>query len=222
MKTRYLQIFILILATAFTFSAAPALAKKTGQMRSVKSVELQEALRDLWVDHIFWVRSVVMSTRYGDIEAAKVAEENAVKNARAIADSIVPFYGKAAGDKLFELLAGHYGAVKNYMTAAFANDKTGMDTARDELMTNGNTIAVFLSSANPNWPKDTLEMLLMTHGTHHIDQIDALSNKTHQVNVVDRKDFASEAATWVSMKNHMYTIADALAAGIVKQFPKKF
>ncbi len=213
MNTRYFQTFVLVLAMMFAFTTAPAYAKKSSSpARSVKSVQLEEVLRDLWVDHIFWVRSVVMSTKFGDAEAAKVAETNAVENAKAIAGAIVPFYGKAAGDKLFELLAGHYGAIKSYMTAAYANDNAGKETSRNNLVANANAIAAFLSSANPNWPKATLESLLMTHGAHHIDQINAIAGK----------DFASEAVTWGSMKKHMYMIADALAAGIVKQFPKKF
>ncbi|MFP5211844.1 MAG: hypothetical protein ACLGPL_00550 [Acidobacteriota bacterium] len=135
-----------------------------------------------------------------------------MENARKIADSIVPFYGKAAGDKLFGLLAEHFGAVKSYMTAAYAKDKAGMENARNGLIGNAETIAVFLSSANPtNWPKDTLNTLLMSHGAHHISQINAVENK----------DFASEAQIWDAMKEHMNTIADALSAGIAKQFPNK-
>ncbi len=36
------------------------------------------------------------------------------------------------------------------------------------------------------------------------------------------KDYGAEATTWTAMKKHIYTIADALAGGIEKQFPKKF
>lgn len=85
-----------------------------------KTVELQLALRDLWVGHIFWVRNVVLATKYSDADAAKVAEDKVVENAKAIGDAIAPIYGKEAGDKLFGLLAGHYGAIKDYMTVAIA------------------------------------------------------------------------------------------------------
>jgi hypothetical protein len=115
----------------------------------------------------------------------------------------VPFYGKEASDKLFELLAGHYGAIKKYLNAEFANDKEGMQAARDELVSNADRIAAFLSSANPNWPKATLEDLLRTHGAHHLSQIDYVAHN----------DFASEAVNWSTMKKHIYMIADALAAG---------
>jgi hypothetical protein len=212
MQTRSLQVFALALAVSLMLTAVPAFGKKPAGTRSTKAIELQDTLRDLWVDHIFWVRTVVLTSKYGDAEATKVAEANAVQNAKAIAASMVPFYGKDAGDKLFDLLAGHYGAVKGYMSAAYANDTAGMEGARKHLTANAKEIAAFLSSANPNWPKDTLESLLLAHGAHHLQQIDA----------INRKDFASEAETWAMMKKHMYTIADALAAGIVKQFPKRF
>ncbi len=199
-----------------TIVASPAFAKGKAVKaikESYKAVELKLALRDLWTDHIFWVRSVVYDTKFGDADAAKVAEENVVKNAHEIAGAVATFYGKEAGDKLFGLLAGHYGAIKEYLTAAVAGSKEGKDLAGDKIKKNADEIAVFLSSANPkNWPKDVLLSLLIAHGGHHIAQIDA----------VVAKDYMTEATVWDNMKKHVYTIADALAGGIEKQFPKKF
>jgi len=205
---------IVLFAVVLLMAAAPSLAHEKHMVatESAKSVELRESLRDLWVGHIFWVRNVVLMTKLGDTAGAKVAEENTVKNARAIADSIAPLYGTAAADKLFGLLAGHYGAVKSYMTAAYAADKAGKENAVAKLKENGTEIAVFLSGANPNWPKDTLVSLLFTHAVHHVAQIDAFT----------AKDYAAEAETWTAMNEHILMLADALGKGIVKQFPKKF
>ena len=160
---------------------------------------------------MFWVRNVAVATRYGDSEATKIAEDKVVENAKAIAGAIEPFYSKGASDKLFGLLAGHYGAVKGYMTATYTNDSGGIDASKDKLIKNADEIAVFLSSANPYLPKDTLTGLLYAHGGHHIAQLNALA----------AKDFAAEAKIWDEMKAHMYVIADALADGLAKQFPKK-
>lgn len=202
---------LLVVLTLVVLVVSPAYAKE--KMEPMKAAELQMTLRDLWVGHIFWVRSVVFATFYGDTEAAKVAEENVVSNAKEIAAAVGSFYGKEAGDKLFGLLAGHYGAIKEYLTTSIAGDKAGKDAAVEKLKKNATEIAEFLNGANPkNWPKDTLVSLLMAHGGHHIAQIDA----------VTAKNFSSEATTWEAMKKHIYTIADALAGGIVKQFPKKF
>jgi hypothetical protein len=123
----------------------------------------------------------------------------------------VPYYGKDAGDMLFTLLAGHDGAVKEYMTAAFANNKDAKTAAIDKMNKNADEIATFLSSANPNWPKPTLLAALSAHGGHHVAQIDAINGKV----------FATEAKVWNDMKMHIYVIADVLADGIVKQFGTK-
>lgn len=203
---------LLMIFVLFTGPSAIAAKKHTGPILTTKTVELKLALRDLWVGHIFWVRNVVLATKMGDIEGAKVAEGKVVEDARAIADAIVPIYGKPAGDKLFGLLAGHYGAVKDYMTVAFAGDMAGKGPAVEKIKANAGEIATFLSSANPNWPKDAVLGLLMAHGAHHIAEIDQINSK----------DFAAEAKTWDDMKDHIYKIADALADGIVMQFPKKF
>ncbi|MBJ6724713.1 hypothetical protein [Geomesophilobacter sediminis] len=206
--------YLAVVTAAVLLTAPPALAHEHMRMtkESPKSVQLRETLRDLWIGHVFWVRNVAYSTRIGDMEAAKVAEQNVVSNARALADSVSPLYGKKASDKLFGLLAGHYGAIKEYMTASYAGNKEGKDAAVEKIKANAIDIATFLSGANPNWPKQTLVSLLFAHGGHHMAQIDEFA----------AKNYTAEAQTWEAMKNHMYLIADALAGGIVKQFPKKF
>jgi hypothetical protein len=172
----------------------------------------QDALRDLWVDHIFWVRNVVDARLAEDTARSKIAEDQVVANARAIADAIEPFYAKAGADKLFELLAGHWGAISDYLDGTIAGKAPAQEAAFEQLANNAREIATFLSGANPNLPEDTLYGLLTAHGAHHVQQIRQLQ----------AKQYAQEAATWSAMKNHMYVIADALGDGIAKQFPEKF
>jgi hypothetical protein len=197
---------------------APAIAGKDHAAHSGpshgKATETQtaQALRDLWLGHVFWVRDVVQHTLSGNTAAAKAAEDQAVANAKAIAGAIEPFYGKPASEKLFGLLAGHYGAVKEYLEASKAGSKPKQDAATGKLVANANEIAAFLAGANPNLPEETLKGLLAAHGGHHLTQIQQLQSK----------QYAQEAATWEAMKNHMYVIADALAGGLAKQFPEKF
>ena len=162
--------------------------------------------------HVFWVRNVVEETMAGHADAAKTAENQVVANAKQIAAAIEPFYGKAASDKLFSLLAGHYGAVKQYLDATMSNSKAKQDAAVKSLTDNAGEIASFLAGANPHLPADTLRGLLVAHGGHHIQQIQQLRGK----------QYAQEAQTWEAMKNHMYVIADALAGALAKQFPEKF
>jgi hypothetical protein len=197
---------------AMSAQAAPAESAKKVETVSVKLAGTRAAIRDLWVGHIFWVREVVDHLASKDSAAAADAEKEVVANAKQIAGAFEPFYGKAATDKLFNLLAGHYGAVKAHAVATLANKPADAQKAFDELVANAGEIAKFLSSANPNWPEQTLRGLLTAHGGHHVQQNQQIA--AHK--------FADEAHTWEMMKNHMYTVADALADGLAKQFPDKF
>ena len=192
--------------------AGPALADAPGGAVPAKVAATQAAERDLWVGHIFWVREVVRGLAEKNPTAAEFAEKQVVANARQIAGSIEPFYGKAATDQLFKLLAGHYTAIKAHATATVAGDSAGAKQAIADLTGNANEIAKFLSGANPNLPEATLKSLLAAHGGHHVQQNQQLA----------AHDMAGEARTWDAMKSHIYTLADALVGGIAKQFPDKF
>lgn len=179
---------------------------------ATKTVQTDAILRDLWAGHAFWVRNVVVETLRGNKAGASAAEQEVVANAKQIAGAIEPFYGKAASEKLFELLAGHYGAVKQYLNATTEGSKSKQDAAMKALTGNVDEIATFLSGANPNLPFETLKSLLLAHGGHHIQQIQQIK----------AKQYAEEAKTWSAMKDHMYVIADALTGALAKQFPDKF
>jgi hypothetical protein len=206
------SILALLLGAAVPVSAHQADQHAAAATLSGKVDQTDAALRDLWIGHVFWVRNVVAETLAGNTAAATAAEKEVVANARQIGSSIEPFYGKAAADKLFDLLAGHYGAVKQYLEATVANSQPKQEAAQKALTANAGEIATFLSGANPNLPLEALRGMLLAHGGHHIQQIQQLHNK----------QYVQEAQTWSAMKNHMYAIADALTGALAKQFPAKF
>ena len=214
MKTLGTVITAAALAASMTL-ASPALAQHAAHAAAAqapggKAAATSAAMRDLWMGHIFWARAVVTNSLAGNKAAAAAAEKQVVANARSIAGAIEPHYGKDASEKLFGLLAGHYGAIKEFLQAG--GDKAKEGAALKKLTGNAGEIAKFLSGANPNLPFDTLQGLLLAHGGHHVQQIRQLR----------AKQYAEEAQTWEAMKDHMYVVADALAGAIVKQFPAKF
>jgi hypothetical protein len=179
---------------------------------SAKQAATQAALRDLWVEHVFWIRSYVVASKDGNQMERKVAVEQVLANAGSISSAIAGFYGKPAGDQMLTLLAGHWGAVKEYSDATFDHGGKGQQEATAKLIANAKQIAAFLAKANPNLPESTLVGLLSAHGAHHIAQIQQIS----------KGDYAAEARTWSEMRSHMFAIADALTGGLAKQFPDKF
>ena len=172
---------------------------------------LAQTLRTLWLGHVEATRVYLFAAHDHNAAKSKAAADHVVANAKQIAGAVGSFYGAAAGDQMLTLLAGHWGAVKAYTDSTFAHDDAGRTQAIQNLNANAKAIADFLSGANPNLPQPVLLSLLAGHGAHHIAQIQQ----------VEAGDIAGEAKTWEAMRAHMIVIADALAAGIAKQFPDK-
>lgn len=179
---------------------------------SAAQASTQAALRDLWVEHVFWVRNYVLASKTKDAAQIKAATAQVLANATSISGAVAAYYGKPAGEKMLTLLAGHWGAVKAYSDATFSKNAKGQEDASAQLVTNAKAIAAFLASANPNLPEATLVRLLSAHGAHHFAQAQQIY----------KSDYEAEAKTWAGMRSHMITIADALASAIAKQFPEKF
>jgi hypothetical protein len=201
---------LLLLATVACAHDAPAVAGEAAATPAV--FETRMALRDLWVEHVFWIRNYVLATAAGDAAQRQVAETEIVDNATALAATIVPFYGQDASDELLTLLAGHWNAVRDFDTATVRHSDAGRDQASKALTANAREIAGFLSGANPYLPEDAVFGLLAAHGAHHVAQIDQ----------VTAGDFPLEAETWQTMRMHMLVIADAIAGALAQQFPDRF
>jgi hypothetical protein len=129
---------------------------------------MRQNLRDLWVGYNFWVRHVVSNIATNDPEERDAAEQEVVANTKQIANTLTPFYGEAASEKLFSLLDSNIGAVHEYSEATVAGNKRQQDTALAHLASNADEIADFLSQLNPYLHKETVRALIATHGAHHV------------------------------------------------------
>jgi hypothetical protein len=206
----------LLLAAAFgstTALAAPThdASEHAAANQPVQAPKLQAAMRTLWHGHVVHTREYALAMHAHKPVAAKSAADAVVANARQISDAVAGFYGKAAGTRMLELLAGHWGAVKALTDARAKGDNAAADKAMADLTTNAGEIAKFLAGANPNLPEADVRGLLVAHGAHHLQQVQQIM----------AGDMHAEAQTWKAMQQHMDTIADALAGAIAKQFPAK-
>ena len=200
------------IACAHSTDSPAATVSPSATAHPAKVAETKAVLRDLWLGHILSIRNVAVATMDKNASARSAAEAGVVANAEQIARSIEPFYGKSASDKLFTLLAGHYGAIRDHLDATVAGAASRQEAAVKALTANAAEISTFLSGANPNLPKDTLMGLLMAHAAHHLTQFQQLKDG----------DYIHEAETWTGMKQHIYVVSDALAQALAAQFPSKF
>lgn len=203
---------VLVLAIAGVLGCAqqPPVVQATANQADL--AQTKAMMRNLWAGHIFWIRNVVMDNAIGNAAAREIAEKEVVANAKQIAGMLSPFYGEAASEKLFALLADHYAAITEYADATVVGNPPKQEAALAHLAANADDIAVFLSGANPYLSPDSVRGLIAAHGSHHVAQI----NQLHE------HDYSSEAQTWKVMRKHVDVIADALTTAVAKQFPTRF
>jgi hypothetical protein len=109
MAHHFLSIGVLGLSLIMTGCTHSTHTQSSPHEETAKMVQTREALRDLWVSHIFWIRNVVWDDAMNNPAARDAAEKEVLANAKQIANTIQPFYGDAASEELLTLLAGHYG-----------------------------------------------------------------------------------------------------------------
>ncbi|WP_426445834.1 glycosyltransferase [Paenibacillus sp. S-38] len=174
-------------------------------------VQLAFTLRKLWMEHLFWTRTYIVSAVDGLADRDKVLAR-LLKNQQDLGDAIKPYYGEAAGNKLAELLREHILIAGKIVEAAKQANGAELDRLNKEWYRNADDIAQFLSSANPHWKKAELKAMM----ERHLQLVaDALQARLKQ-------DWDADIRAFDQGEAHLLHLADTLAQGIIKQFPKKF
>jgi len=190
----------------------PTKGKTEGKMHlTASAVDLRMGMRKLWEDHITYTRNYIISA-LADLEDAGKIAERLLKNQDDIGDAIKPVYGDEAGRKLALLLRDHIMVATEVVKAAKTGNNEELNNANKKWYANADEIAVFLSGANPNWPRQGLKDMLYKH----------LEYTTTEVTSRLKKDWAADIDAYDKGHMHMLMFADTLTDGIVKQFPAKF
>jgi hypothetical protein len=172
---------------------------------------LRGSMRDLWTDHVVWTRSYVVAAVAGD-PSAQAAAKRLMKNQEDIGLAIAPYYGSEAAGKLTNLLKEHINIAVDLVAAAKAKDNARLTEADKRWHTNSADIATFLSGANPNWPRETLRVMLDEHLR--------LTTEEAKARLEGRWD--DDVRYFDQILDQALHMADALTDGIAKQFPNRF
>ena len=136
-----------------------------------------------------------------------------LKNQNDIGNAVKPFYGKAAGKKVTQLLRQHILIAADVIAAAKAGDKAKLTDAQARWLANANQIAAILHSVNPRfWPLGTVKAEMHMH----------LKLTTNEAVAHLRGDWSGDVAAYDKVHRHILHMSDVLAEGLIKQFPKRF
>jgi hypothetical protein len=180
-------------------------------MSSSDAASLKDGMRKLWTEHVVYTRNYIIAAVASDPSATAVASR-LMRNQEDIGNAIVPYYGTAAGSKLTSLLKDHINIAVDLVGAAKAGDNAKVADADRRWKSNAVDIATFLSSANPNWPRQTLIDMLNDH----------LRLTTDEATARIQKRWTDDVMTYDKIFDQALHRADALTNGIVTQFPSKF
>jgi hypothetical protein len=173
---------------------------------------LRSDLRRLWEDHIVWTRLAIISLTTGSPDA-EATVGRLLENQADIGNAVKPFYGKAAGAELTKQLRQHILIAADIIAAAKAGDTAKLTEAQARWQRNADVIAGVLHSVNPRfWKLAVLKAEMRKH----------LTLTTAEAVARLRGDWTGDVAAYDRIHEHILHMSDYLAAGLVKQFPKRF
>jgi len=177
-----------------------------------KQAALRTELRVLWEDHIVWTRLAIISLTTGSPDTeATVAR--LLQNQAHIGNAVKPYYGRAAGNKLTAELRKHILIAADVVAAAKAGDQANLADAQARWQGNADDIAGVLASVNPRyWKLGAMKVEMSKH----------LTLTTHEAVARLQGDWAADVAAYDKIHRHILHMSDALADGLIKQFPKRF
>jgi hypothetical protein len=200
-----------LLSLSSVTAAQRSEAKPAGVAKhSDAATSFKQDMRKLWTDHVVWTRDYIVAA-VGDQPDAQAAAGRLMRNQEDIGTAVGKFYGASAGQQLTTLLKEHISIAVDLIKAAKAGDKPAQQQADAKWQQNAVAIADFLSKANPNWPRATLVDMMRKH----------LSTTTDEVVARLNKQWDADVRAYDAVYDHILHMSDALADGIIKQFPEK-
>ncbi len=189
-------------------SNAPAIDTKASDLRAL--------LNNLESEHVDLAAAATrQGFNTGNLEDPQfVATAGALgQNTDDISEAIASVYGEEAGAQFKEIWSSHIGFFVDYTVGAKTGDQAKMDKAVSDLNGYVEAISTFLSSANPNLPKDAVASLV----SEHVGLLKSAVDKHGAGDFSGSYQAQAQAREQITKQ-----IADTLAGAIVKQKPDAF
>ena len=174
---------------------------------TARQFQVSSTLRRLWMEHVMWTRSFIVSTAFGLADLNDVTKR-LLKNPSDFAAALKPFYGSEAASAFEKLLTDHLLIAAALVNAAKAGDTNAAQQQRQKWYKNADDIADFLSNANPYWSRSEWQAMLYAH---------LKRTENEAVQLLTGK-YPASIAEYDAIQAQALEMADAMAQGIALQF----
>ena len=203
---------LLTMGCSMSPSMTHAMSGSMPATSATKAADLRTGLNALLGEHVMLAAAATnaaLGGRQAEFEAAAGAlDANSVDISKAIGS----VYGADAEKAFLPLWRRHIGFFVDYTVGVATKDSAKQDKAVNDLVGYTQDFGAFLSSANPNLPKQVVADLVKTHVLTLKDVVDAQA----------AKDQVKANKALRTAYSHMHMIADPLAEAIVKQFSSRY
>lgn len=173
----------------------------------IKSIMLMNILRKLWVQHVMWTRSFIISTA-ADLGDLDVVTKRLLRNPTDFANVLKKYYGAPKADKFRELFEQHLLIAADLVNKAKAQDTAGAEVARRKWFANADDIASFLASINRYWNKKEWQAMLYDH--LQMTEQEAVARLNGR--------YAEDVRLYDDIEAQALKMADYMSRGIQRQF----
>lgn len=170
-----------------------------------QELQLSNTLRRLWVEHVMWTRSFIISTaaNLGDLDAVT---KRLLQNPVDFSNVLRPLYGGQRAKRFEELFTDHL--LIAAQLAAKEGNAGAVSEQRSKWYVNAEDIATFLSEINPYWNKMNWQSMLFDH--LRMTENEAVQYLTRQ--------YAASIDQYDSIQEQALKMADVMTFGIINQF----
>lgn len=178
---------------------------------SISKVDLNQQLRALWEQHVYWTRLTVNSIidRLPDEEPTTA---RLLRNPTDFASVLKPYYGTGISDMFAELLRGHLTIAAELVKNLRDGNSAAAADAQKRWYRNADEIAEFLDKINPYWSTEQWRSMFYEH----------LNLLTREVSTRLSKNYRENVALNNLIEPQALEMADTMTNGIVRQFPAFF
>lgn len=171
-------------------------------------VRITNTFRRLWMEHVMWTRSFIISTaaNLGDL---KPVTDRLLRNPVDFANALQQFYGTEKAKRFSDLLTEHLTIAAQLVNAAKAGNTEAANEARKKWYANADKISEFLAEINPFWSESQWKAMLYEH----------LKLTEEEAALRLAGQYSEDVALFDKIEDQALRMADYMAGGIIKQFP---